>query len=123
MGWILRVIDSFSAAHFLREYQGACENLHGHNWRVELEVVGDELDETGLLVDFKRLKAVLKEVLDVLDHRLLNEIPPFDRVNPSSENIARFIFCEAGKRLPESVKVKSVAVWESDRACAVYFED
>ncbi len=123
MGWILKVIDSFSAAHFLREYQGVCENLHGHNWRVELEVVGEELDKTGLLVDFKFLKTVLKEVLDVIDHKLINDIPPFDKLNPSSENIAKFIFQEVGLRLPKSVKVKAVSVWESDKACATYFED
>ena len=118
--WRLKVIDSFSAAHFLRNYKGKCENLHGHNWKVELEVEGERLDETGLLIDFKELKKILKNVLELLDHRLINDIPPFDWQNPSSENIAKFISEKVEERLPEGVRVASVTVWESERACATY---
>lgn len=121
MPWTLRVIDGFDAAHFLRNYRGKCENLHGHNWRVELEVEGDSLDDAGMLVDFKVLKGILKEVVERLDHVLLNEVAPFDEVNPSSENIARYIFEEVARRVPEGIRVRSVAVWESDTACAVYW--
>ena len=121
MPWRLKVKNSFSAAHFLRNYHGKCERLHGHNWRVELEVEGDRLDEMGLLMDFKDLKRILGEVIDRLDHCLVNELSPFDRVNPSSENLARYIFEEVKKRLPEEVRVHSVTVWESDSACATYF--
>ncbi len=123
MPWVLKVTDSFSSAHFLKNYRGKCENVHGHNWRVELEVVGEKIDKTGLLIDFKVLKGILKDVLGVLDHRLLNEIPPFDRCNPSSENIAKVIFEQVKERLPEGVRVRSVTVWESDNACATYFEE
>ena len=123
MPWILKVTDSFSSAHFLRNYRGKCENVHGHNWKVELEVIGERLDETGLLIDFKVLKGILRDVLGVLDHRLLNEIPPFDTCNPSSENIAKVIFEQVRERLPEGVRVRSVTVWESDNACATYFEE
>ncbi len=122
MPWRLKVVSSFGAAHFLRNYRGKCENLHGHNWRVELEVEGNTLDEAGLLVDFKVLKGILAEVLDALDHRLINDVPPFDRVNPSSENIAAFIYREAAKKLPAGVRVSSVTVWESDSSCACYWE-
>ena len=118
--WRLKVIDSFSAAHFLRNYKGKCENLHGHNWKVELEVEGESLDETGLLIDFKELKKMLKDVLELLDHRLINDISPFDQYNPSSENIARFISEKVEERLPEGVRVTSVTVWESEKACATY---
>lgn len=90
---------------------------------MELEVFGDKLDKTGLVLDFKLLKRILKEVLDRLDHRLINEIEPFDKINPSSENIARFIFEEVAGKLPEGVKVHSVTVWESDSACAKYFQE
>ena len=123
MGWILKIIDTFSAAHFLKNYKGACENLHGHNWKVELEVKGSKLDQTGLLIDFKELKKILKEILEELDHKLLNEKPPFNRINPSSENIAKFIFDKVSKKLPPHVQVKSVTVWESEKACATYTED
>ena len=123
MGWILRVIDHFSSAHFLKNYQGACERLHGHNWKVEIEVKGDKLDDSGILMDFKILKSILKEVLSVLDHRLINEVYPFTEINPSSENIAKFIFDEVKRRLPSHVKMHSVCVWESDTSCAVYIEN
>ncbi len=121
MPWILKVSDSFGSAHFLRNYRGKCENLHGHNWRVEVEVMGNEIDEAGMLVDFKVLKSALKRVIEPLDHRLLNEVPPFDVENPSSENLARYIFRRLQKEL--SVRVYRVTVWESENACATYFEE
>src|ERR1044072_3092067 len=94
------VESEFSAAHALRGYQGKCENLHGHNWKVEVYVRGKELDSIGLLVDFKELKIVTKRVMNYLDHQNLNEITPFDNeMNPSSENIARFIFQSVGKEM------------------------
>ena len=116
----LRVDDSFAAAHQLRGYRGRCENLHGHNWRVELRVEGERLDDLGMLVDFGILKGILGRELERLDHSFLNDTPPFDRINPTSENLARHLFDAVGRELPDGVRVASVAVWESDRCAAAY---
>ena len=122
MEWTLKVIDFFSAAHFLRNYRGKCENLHGHNWKVELEVKGNRLNEAGFVMDFKELKRILKEIVEELDHKLLNEKPPFNRINPSSENIAKYIFDMDKEQLPPHVRISSVTVWESETSCASYSE-
>lgn len=119
----LRIITSFAAAHNLRNYQGDCENLHGHNWRVEVDVTARELDAAGLGIDFKILKAETMQILKTLDHKYLNELEPFRDLSPSSEQIARHLFHELSKRLgSQNVSVSSVSVWESDAACATYFE-
>ncbi len=117
----LRVKDSFAAAHQLREYEGACERLHGHNWDVEIEVEGERLNHQGLLVDFKLLKGILREVLAPLDHSMLNEHPAFQRENPTSERIAAYIFKEVSSKLEDRslpVVVSQVSVWESPNARA-----
>ena len=116
----LEVDAEFAAAHQLRHYRGRCENLHGHNWRVRLAVAGRRLDEAGMLVDFTLLKRWLREELETMDHQFLNEIPPFDAVNPTSENIARLLAERLAPRLPEGVAVAYVRVWESARASATY---
>ena len=117
----LDVESDFAAAHQLREYRGQCENLHGHNWRVRLSVRGDTLDASGMLIDFAVLKHELRDACRALDHRFLNELPPFDRVNPTSENLARHLAEALAARLPAGVRVAAVRVWESDRASASYF--
>jgi len=118
----LKILTQFAAAHQLRESGGKCEQMHGHNWKVEVYVRGDELGSDGLLIDFHDVKAVAAEVIEALDHRYLNEVPPFDRTNPSSENIARHIFESLSARLDTgSVKVSRVSAWESDTACATYY--
>ena len=117
----LKIISNFAAAHQLREYEGACERLHGHNWKVEVCVRGDEPGNDGLLVDFRIIKQRAKNVIDELDHEFLNELKPFKTLNPSSENIARHIFESLSLELnSEIVKVSKVSVWESDTACASY---
>ena len=117
----LVVRDEFAAAHYLRDYPGACERPHGHNWRVEVCVRGEELNEIGILMDFKDLKRSLQEVLADLDHRDLNEHPAFQEVNPSSENIARYIFERLRKKLEGyPVRLIRVTVCETDRSCASY---
>lgn len=115
----LSVESHFSSAHHLLNYEGKCENLHGHNWKVEITVVGEELDKSGMLVDFKILKANLEEVLERLDHKDLNSLEELRGVSPSSENIAKFIYTELKKTIP---LLKQVAVWETERAKAVYSE-
>ncbi|MBI5327236.1 MAG: 6-carboxytetrahydropterin synthase QueD [Deltaproteobacteria bacterium] len=127
----LTIISDFAAAHNLRGYEGECENLHGHNWKVEVTVESKGLNNIGLAVDYKILKKILKEILDNLDHKYLNDIMPFNKENPSSENIARYIYREFEKMLLNPtvstlqngvVNVASVKVWESDNAAATYYE-
>lgn len=120
----LKIITSFAAAHNLINYDGDCENLHGHNWKVEVTVKARELDHSGLGIDFKILKAQTKKLLGTLDHKYLNELEPFLNASPSSENIARYLFEELEKNLNnDNVMVDSVNVWESDNACASYTRD
>ena len=120
----LKVVTSFAAAHNLNNYQGECENLHGHNWRVEVTVTASELDKAGLGIDFKVMKAQTKELLSKLDHKYLNELDCFNGESPSSENISRYFYYELGKELNDgNVKVAMITVWESDVACASYYEE
>lgn len=113
MSWRLRVRDKFQAAHFLKEYKGKCEKVHGHTFQVEVVVEAAELDPTGIGVDFSLIKARLAEILP--DHTLLNDVLPF---NPSAENLARHFFLELKKHFP----VREVTVWESEDASATYSE-
>jgi 6-pyruvoyltetrahydropterin/6-carboxytetrahydropterin synthase len=120
----LKVQDYFSSAHYLKDYKGPCEKLHGHNWKVELIVEGSELNSTDILIDFSILKKILKEVLSELDHKLLNEIPYFKNINPSSERLAEYIFKKVREKLSSypKVKVKEVTVFETEKAGATYYE-
>jgi 6-pyruvoyltetrahydropterin/6-carboxytetrahydropterin synthase len=119
----LKVISSFAAAHCLKHYQGDCENLHGHNWKVEVSVTARELDRSGLGIDFKILKARTKSLLKSLDHKYLNDLNPFLEMSPSSENIARYLYHELSRDLNnDNIAVDMVTVWESDSASASYYE-
>lgn len=111
--YTLTVKDHFDAAHRLYDYPGQCRNLHGHTWDVEVTVASTELDELGLVVDFKDLKEALRAVLDRYDHTYINESAPFDEMSPTAENLAREICSHVQKALPAHVKVREVAVWES----------
>ncbi len=125
--YILTVEDSFASAHQLCGYKGKCENLHGHNWRVVISVKGTALNEIGLLVDFHDLKAILKRIINELDHKNLNDLPCFSSVNPSSENIARLIaerfMDELPEASPQAIQIDSVTVWESDTSRCTYIPD
>jgi len=123
MPYELLIQDCFSAAHNLREYQGKCERLHGHNWRVDLRLEADHLDSQGMVLDFHEAKRILAEALNPFDHAYLNEVPPFDELNPSSENLARVIAGVVAARLPEGVRLVGVTTWESDRCAATYRPD
>ncbi|PLY00252.1 MAG: 6-carboxytetrahydropterin synthase QueD [Desulfuromonas sp.] len=117
----LTIYTHFAAAHNLINYQGDCENLHGHNWKVEVTVTAEDLDDAGLAIDFKILKAYTKEILARLDHKYLNDLDAFKNHSPSSENIARYLFYELSAPLAaKNVKIDSVKVWESENACASY---
>ena len=115
--------DMISASHHLRNYQGKCEHVHGHNWKIKVTVEGEKLDDGGMLVDFHQIKNSMKQVLERLDHKDLNEIPPFTEKEPSAENIARYICIEVGKLInTANAKVKQVEVWETPSSCATYIE-
>ena len=120
----LKIKTHFAAAHRLVNYHGDCENLHGHNWNVEVTVSARELDSAGLGIDFKLLKRHTKELLGELDHKYLNDLPPFLQSSPSSEQISRFIFDRLSTQLDnENVRLEMVTVWESEYACASYTRD
>ncbi len=120
----LKVITQFSAAHRLENFYGKCEALHGHNWKVEVFLAGEGLDKAGLLMDFGVIKGKTMEVLEEIDHKYLNELTPFKHQNPSSENLARYLFERLGAGLNrEGVAVRRVNVWESDTSCASYYQD
>ena len=123
----LKVVTEFSSAHVLRGYAGACERVHGHNFRVELEVRAHALDSLGMGIDFRELQAMTEEVTGQLDHRLLNEVPPFDEVNPTAENLAAHIYHRVGRALADHeagsrVRMRAVTVHENDRISARYSE-
>jgi len=116
----VRVESHFSAAHALREYEGDCERLHGHNWKVEVRLASETLNAQGLAVDFREARALLGEVLGGLDHRLLNELEPFREENPSTERLAKHIFEELSARLPRGVRLTEVTAWETPGSAASY---
>ncbi|MFH0846531.1 MAG: 6-carboxytetrahydropterin synthase QueD [Chloroflexota bacterium] len=120
----IAVEGHFDAAHYLRGYQGKCEALHGHRYRVMVKLAVVSLNEIGLAYDFTRLKAELGDILKQFDHVLLNDVPPFDRLNPSAENIAVAIYQELKPVLgTASVSLKKVEVWESPDSSASYIPD
>ncbi|MCI0469306.1 MAG: 6-carboxytetrahydropterin synthase QueD [Nitrospirae bacterium] len=120
----LMIESGFASAHQLRGYKGKCENLHGHNWKVQVYVGADSLDEIDMAIDFHDLKKITNDVISPLDHKFLNDIFPFTEKNPSSENIAKWIFEALKKKLAgyEYIKLSAVKVWESDTASATYYE-
>jgi 6-pyruvoyltetrahydropterin/6-carboxytetrahydropterin synthase len=115
---------SFAAGHALRGYKGKCENVHGHNYKVQVSVAGEQLNSIGLLMDFLDLRAAIKALVERLDHRFLNDLPPFDQLNPSAENLAKY-FCEgvAPGAQAQGLRVQSVTVWETDSTSATYRPD
>jgi len=118
----LKISTQFAAAHQLRGLEGGCENLHGHNWKIEVCVQGDTLGNDGLLIDFRVIKGETKKIMDELDHKFLNELAVFKNTEPSSENIARYIFESLLQRLnTKNVKIRKVTAWESESACASYW--
>ena len=120
----LKIEDAFAAAHNLREYEGECEELHGHNWKIEVVVRAKKLNSIGLAIDFKDLKSATSEVLDKLDHVYLNNLDAFKEENPSSENIAKYIYEEVDAKIKDSgARVYKVTAWESEKACASYLKD
>ncbi len=120
----LSVTDTFSAAHRLCGYEGACSNLHGHNWKVRVGLQSSQLDEIGMAMDFGVIKSLLDDILQELDHAYLNDIPAFTEINPTSENLAKYIFDRLEKMLSgSSASVCEVEICESERSSVIYTND
>ena len=122
----VKVETHFSSAHHLLNYKGKCENVHGHNWKVEVTACGENLDKSNILVDFKVLKKELDEILNYLDHKDINTLPEFENESPSSEFMAKFIYEKINARIKNfsnEAKVSQVAVWETPTSRATYYED
>lgn len=120
----LKILNHFSAAHQLTMVAQKCENLHGHNWRVEVRVTGERLNAAGVLIDFGIIKGYVKEIMKRLDHRFLNELPYFEKDPPSSENLAVYIANSLKEMIDDpAIRVSRVSTWESDDACAIYFPE
>ena len=119
----LTVESQFSAAHQLRGYKGKCEALHGHNWRVQVTLSSEKLDDIGMVLDFHELKSITNEVLAPLDHSFLNDVFPFTEINPSSENMAKWIYESIRKKIKKkNCNMSSVTVWENETSSATYYE-
>ena len=117
------VEETFAAGHALRGYRGKCENPHGHNYRVRVTLQGPQLDNVGLLYDFVHLKQIISDLIRALDHKFLNDLAPFDVLNPSAENIAKYFYDEASRQLRETqngARIASITVWETDTTAATY---
>jgi 6-pyruvoyltetrahydropterin/6-carboxytetrahydropterin synthase len=124
MVYTIQIEGDFSSAHRLRDYEGKCENLHGHNWRVIVKIKTHELDKQGMVIDFGFAEKKLYQILKQFDHRYLNETHPFDKMNPTSENISRYLFDLMSSDLNDSrVSVFKVTVWEDSTSCATYMID
>jgi 6-pyruvoyltetrahydropterin/6-carboxytetrahydropterin synthase len=120
--YTLTVESQFSAAHFLVDYPGACKRVHGHNWKVKATILSEDLDDMGMVIDLITLDELLAECLERFDHHVLNEIEPFDKLNPTSEQIARYVFDWLQERLPAEISVKEVQVFETDNYSVSYFK-
>ena len=117
------VDETFSSGHALRGYKGKCENVHGHNYKVRVTLEGPQLDSVGLLYDFTHLKRVIREIVGGVDHKFLNDMAPFDVINPSAENLAKYFYDETTrqmKAMPEGARVTSITIWETDTTSATY---
>ena len=120
----ISVEHTFAAGHALRGYKGKCENVHGHNYKVRVTVTAPQLDSSGLLMDFVDLRKAMKELVERLDHQFLNDLTPFNEINPTAENLAKYLFdeleLEVRRRGP---RIRSVTVWETDTTSATYVSD
>jgi len=122
--FVLKIVTDFASAHSLRNYPGDCSRLHGHNWQVEVLVASNVLDDVGMAIDFREIKQQTKVVVKRLDHQYLNDVAPFDELNPTAENIAKYFYEEVGQLINnQDVRVKEVTIWETLRASVTYSED
>ena len=123
--YTIGISDHFDSAHFLKNYPGACSNIHGHTWKVDLLISCEELDKIGMSIDFKILKKILKNILSKYDHHLINNIEPFNNINPTAENLSREIYIQLKSQIKKeypNTKLESVTIWESPKAFAKFEE-
>ena len=121
--YTLTTIVEFSSAHTLVGHSGPCKKMHGHNWKVEVEITGDKLDKIGMVIDFKEIRKATNLIVDELDHEFLNNLEPFSEDNPTAENIARYIFTKLSEEFSnKNVKVNSIKLWETDKSAVSYKE-
>ena len=121
--YTLTTMVEFSSAHTLVGHSGPCKKMHGHNWKVEVEITGEKLDKIGMVVDFKEIRKATNLVVDELDHEFLNNLEPFSEDNPTAENIARYIFTKLSEEFSnKNVKVSSIKLWETDKSAVSYKE-
>ena len=121
--YTLTTMVEFSSAHTLVGHSGPCKKMHGHNWKVEVEITGEKLDKIGMVVDFKEIRKATNLVVDELDHEFLNNLEPFLEDNPTAENIARYIFTKLSEEFSnKNVKVNSIKLWETDKSAVSYKE-
>ncbi len=119
----LLVKKDFSSAHILKGHPGDCKRMHGHNWIVEAEIQGNNINNIGMVIDFKDIKRMLAKITDQLDHRFLNELEPFQNQNPTAENISKYIYKELSKNInTDNIKVRQIKLWETDRSAVIYTE-
>lgn len=116
----ISIETSISAAHLLRDYEGPCSRLHGHNWKIRVEVSSTKLDKHGIAIDFLELKNITWQVIGPFDHNNFNEIPPFDNLNPTAENIVKYFFDEIEKLLPNFTSLNSIQLWETEKYAVEY---
>jgi 6-pyruvoyltetrahydropterin/6-carboxytetrahydropterin synthase len=120
--YTLSVEKVISTAHQLRDYDGPCARIHGHNWRVSLEVQSEEVDKFGIAIDFTDLDKKLWEVISPFDHQMINSVPPFDKINPTAENLVKFIYDQLKTKMINKVSLKKVSIWETDEYMVSYEE-
>ena len=119
--YTLTTFVEFSSAHVLNGHEGACKRMHGHNWKVEVEVCGNKLDNIGMVIDFKEIRNMTKGVVDQLDHRFLNDLDPFKKINPTAENIAQYIYKELSEIMNDKqIEVKSIKLWETEKSAVTF---
>ncbi len=118
----LAIEVSISASHYLRHYSGPCQRMHGHNWKIQVVVTGKQLNEAGMIIDFKELSDLTWQVIGRFDHQTFNELPPFDTLNPTAENMAKYFYHEIGRILPEGVSMSAIRLWETDKYMLEYSE-
>ena len=122
--YVLKIVTDFASAHTLRDYPGDCNRMHGHNWKVEAEIIATQLNDVGMGVDFKEIKQATRSVAKKLDHRYLNDVTPFTEENPTAENIARYFYDELSTTFnSDHISVNAVTLWETERACVRYSRD
>ncbi len=120
--FFLSVELNISAAHFLRDFEGDCRRIHGHNWKIRVEVKSAAVNDVGMAMDFKDLKEASEKVVMRYDHQNLNEIAPFDSINPTAENMARYLYHEIAQTLPKEVSMSKISIWETEKYRLDYCE-